>query len=188
MVITDHLTKWQDAFALPDATAPTLVERVFCYFGIPEQLHSDQGAQFKGDLMTELCDLWGATKSRISPYHHQENGVVERRIKTLDDALRTLLPSKTQGDWDKMLPHVITFRATPHNSTGETANGLVLGREVRLPDQRMCPRPLEEPSSRSQYVLNLANRLEQAHENIRNKLKEIGQLDSEEPFLFKVGD
>ena len=67
LVISDHFTKWQDAFALPDATAPTIAaileERVFCYFGLPEQLHSDQGAQFEGDLMTELCDLGGVLNS-----------------------------------------------------------------------------------------------------------------------------
>ena len=45
LVITDHFTRWQDAIAVPDATAPvvatTLDQRIFCYFGLPEQLHSD---------------------------------------------------------------------------------------------------------------------------------------------------
>ena len=48
LVLTDHFTRWQDAIALPDATAPTVAtaldERVFAYWGLPEQLHSDQGA------------------------------------------------------------------------------------------------------------------------------------------------
>ena len=193
LVIADHFTKWQDAFPLPDATAPTIAtvleERVFCYFGLPEQLHSDQGAQFEGDLMVELCDLWGIRKSRTSPYHPQGNGVVERGNRTLGDALRTLLLTKSQVDWDKMLPQIMrAFRATPHSSTGETANGLMLGREVRLPDQLMCPAPLDEPVDRSQYVTDLAERLEQTHEMIREKQKEIRQQDSEEPLLFKPGD
>ena len=133
--------------------------------------------------MTELCDLWDVKKSRTSPDHPHGNRVVERGNRTLGDALRTLLLSKTQEDWDKLLPHVMrTFRATPHSSTGETANGLVLGREVRLPDQLMCPTSPEEPSDRSQYVLDLANRLEQAHEVIRDKQREVRQLDSEAPW------
>ena len=80
LVLTDHFTRWQDAIPLVDATAPTvataLEERVFCYLSVPEQLHSDQGAQFEGELMAELCDLWGTQKTRISPYHPQENGMV----------------------------------------------------------------------------------------------------------------
>ena len=86
--------------------------------------------------MTELCDLWGIKKSRTSPYHPQGNGVVERGNRTLGDALRTLLLASTQEDWDCLLPHIMrTLWATQHSSTGETANSLVLGREVRLPDK-----------------------------------------------------
>ena len=47
LVLTDHFSRWQDALPLPDATAPTVAtildERIFCYLGLPEQLHSDQG-------------------------------------------------------------------------------------------------------------------------------------------------
>ena len=83
--------------------------------------------------MTELCDLWGVKKSRTSPYQPQENGVVEKGKRTSGDALRTLLLANTHEDWDRLLPHIMrTFRATPHSSTGETTNSLVLGREVRL--------------------------------------------------------
>jgi len=45
-----HFTRWQDALPFPDATAPFVAEaldsRVFCYIGLPEQIHSYQGAQF----------------------------------------------------------------------------------------------------------------------------------------------
>ena len=50
LVVMDHFSRWQDAIPIPDATAPivaaTLDQRVFCYLGLPEQLHTDQGAQF----------------------------------------------------------------------------------------------------------------------------------------------
>ena len=61
LVLIDHFTRWQDAIPLTDATAPvvasTLDERVFCYLGLPEQLHTDQGAQFESQLLAELCQL-----------------------------------------------------------------------------------------------------------------------------------
>jgi len=50
LVLTDHITRWADALAIPDATAPTVAraldQNVLCYFGLPEQIHTDQGAQF----------------------------------------------------------------------------------------------------------------------------------------------
>ena len=51
LVIADYFTRWTEAFALPNIEAKT-VARVFlnefiCRFGIPCQVHTDQGTQFK---------------------------------------------------------------------------------------------------------------------------------------------
>ena len=66
LVLTDHFTRWQDALPLADATAPSVAtildERVFCYLGLPEEIHSDQGVQFESTLMHELCALWGSVR------------------------------------------------------------------------------------------------------------------------------
>lgn len=47
---------------LPDATAPVVAwaldEKVFCYMGLPEQIHTDQGAQFESQLMTEGLEIY----------------------------------------------------------------------------------------------------------------------------------
>jgi len=47
----DHFTWWADALVIPDASDPTVAQaldqQVFCYFGLPEQMHTDQGAQFQ---------------------------------------------------------------------------------------------------------------------------------------------
>jgi len=95
LVLTDDFTRWADALAIPDASAPTVArvlnQHVFCYFGLPEQIHSDQGAQFQSQLMSNLCRLWGVNQSRTTPYHPQGNGVVERNNRMLGDALRSLL-------------------------------------------------------------------------------------------------
>jgi len=71
LVLTDHFTRWADTLAIPDASAPTVArvldQNVFCYFGLPEQLHSNQEAQFQSQLLSDLCRLWGVNKSR--PLH-----------------------------------------------------------------------------------------------------------------------
>ena len=193
LVLVDHFTRWQDALAIPDATAPvvaaTLDERVFCYMGLPEQIHTDQGAQFESQLMTELCQLWGVDKTRTTPYHPQANGMVERNNKGLGDSLRALLLGRGQGEWDILLPQLLrAYRGTPHTTTGETANMMMLGRELRLPDQLQQQPPPEEASPRHEFVIEMKDRLEQAHEALRQLQIKTRQDDQEEPLLFAPGD
>ena len=196
LVLTDHFTRWQDALPIPDATAPMVAEvldsRVFCYFGLPEEIHSDRGSQFEGDLMTELCELWHVAKTRTTPYHPQSNGVVERGNRTLGDALRTMLLSYAydQSSWDILLPQVMrAFRATPQTSTEETANFMMLGRECRLPDQLLYGTHSQQLSTRTEYALELKTRLESVHSLLRQHQQlPIRSADRQEESRFKPGD
>jgi transposase InsO family protein len=169
LVATDHFTRWQDAIAIPDATAPVVAsaldERIFCYFGLPEQLHTDQGAQFESQLLSELCVLWNVNKTHTTPYHPQANGVCERNNRGLGDSLRTLLLTRGQDEWDSLLPQLMrAFRGTPHSATGETANLLMMGRELRLPDQLQHHPPPLDFQPQHTYVQEMKERLEEAHQ------------------------
>jgi len=103
--------------------AGVLDQNVFYYFGLPEQIHSDQGAQFQSQLMSDRCHLLGVNQSRTTPYHPQGNGVVERNNRRLGDALRSLLLGRSQEEWDTVLPQVMrAYRSTPHTSTVRLPN------------------------------------------------------------------
>ncbi|KAL5502559.1 hypothetical protein EMCRGX_G009355 [Ephydatia muelleri] len=78
LVVSDYFTNWMEAFAIPNqepvTVAEKLVEEVLCRFSIPEQLHSDQGRQFEGKLMQEVCKLLHINKTRTTAYHPQSDG------------------------------------------------------------------------------------------------------------------
>ena len=118
LVLTDHFTRWQDALALPDATASVVAnaldERVFCYLRLPKQIHTDQGAQFESQLMAELCQLLNVGKTHMTPYHPQTNGIVERNNRGLGNSLRALLLVREQDEWDLLLPQLMrAYIGTP---------------------------------------------------------------------------
>ena len=102
LVLSDYFTRWLGAVQLANATAPTVAtalnERILCYFGLPEQLHSNLGKQFQSRLMAELSNLWRVDQTHTTPYHPQSNKVVERGNRVLGDALRALLRDREQGD------------------------------------------------------------------------------------------
>ena len=55
LVVSDYFTRWVEAYAIPNQEATTvadkLVEEFFFRFGIPEQLHADQGRQFESNII-----------------------------------------------------------------------------------------------------------------------------------------
>ncbi|XP_067947231.1 uncharacterized protein [Watersipora subatra] len=139
--------------------------------------------------MVELCRLWKIAKSKTTPYHPQGNSMVERMNRTLGDSLRSLLLGRQQEDWDLLLPQIMRgFRASPHSATGETANYLMFGRETRLPDQIVYGVTDTENVTTQQYALELLERLQEAHDKLRQQQLEIQTDDSDEPPLYEVGD
>jgi transposase InsO family protein len=71
-VFMDCLTKWYEAFTIPDQKAETIallfLEYIVCRHGIPEELLSDRGANFLSNLIQEVCRVLGV-KINTSGYH-----------------------------------------------------------------------------------------------------------------------
>lgn len=70
-----------------EAIARVLVDEVISRHGVPSVLHSDQGPNFEGKILKEMCRLLGATTVRTTPYHPQSDGLVERLYRTIIDML-----------------------------------------------------------------------------------------------------
>ena len=101
--------------------------------GIPQELVSDQGSNFVGQLMTQLYEQLGITKIKTSVYHPEGNGLVERFNGTLKVMLKKFAQERVQG-WDKLLPYLLfAYREVPCESTGYSPFELLFGRTVRGP-------------------------------------------------------
>lgn len=108
----DYLTKWPEAFAIPDQKAETIarlfVDHIVCQHGIPEELLSDRGTNFMSSLMLDVCNLLGVKKLNTSGYHPQTDGLVEKFNSTLINMI--LKSSETYPcEWDTKLPHLIVL-------------------------------------------------------------------------------
>ena len=57
LIITDHFTKYALAIPTRNQTARTTAEAFFdnfvAHYGIPDRLHTDQGANFESELIKE---------------------------------------------------------------------------------------------------------------------------------------
>ncbi len=137
LVMTDSFTKFAQAVPCKDQTAPVVAKVLrdhwFGCYGIPAQLHSDQGRNFESGLIKEICGLYGVQKTRTSPYHPQGNGQTERFNQTLCGLIKSLTVTERRR-WPEALPHlVLIYNSTPHGVTGIAPYTLMFGRQPMLP-------------------------------------------------------
>lgn len=115
--------------------------------------------------------------------------MLERLNRTLGTSLRALLNERPQTDWDLVLPQIMRgLGATPHTTTGETANYMMMGREVRLPDAMTMTDTRPDRQTVSECARDLQKRMGEAGEYLRSQQKEVIQEDSEEPNVYMEGD
>ena len=71
-------------------------------------------SKFWSQMMKSLdIQVWMATQ-----YHHQTNGQVERRIRTLKQMMRNFI-NKRQNNWSGALPAIAAaMNGAPHESLG----------------------------------------------------------------------
>ena len=173
LVVSDYFTKWTESYPLPDQEATTVAEKLvnefICRFGVPRELHSDQGRNFESKVFAEICKLLDIEKTRTTPLHPQSDGQVERFNRTLVEMLRGKI-KEDQKDWDLQLPAcMMAYRSAVHESTDVSPNLLMLGREVEVPLDVMTETP-DAPPLKTDYAQAVQKRLASADDLARRHL------------------
>lgn len=175
-VAMDYFTKWPEAYAIPNQEATTvarvLVDNFFTRFGMPNELHSDQGRNFESTVFRESCKLLGIRKTRTTPLHPESDGMVERFNRTLGQELAKFC-KEGQEEWDEKLPALLmAYRSAEHETTGYTPAQMMTGREMRLPVDLITDVPqTEQHESYHGFVKALKHRLEEIHHQVREQLR-----------------
>ena len=84
-----------------EADTRKLVDSFITIFGIPMQIHTDQGANFESQLFKELCKLLDIDKTRTTVMRPQSDGMAERYMRTIENMLPSFI-SDHQKDWDNL--------------------------------------------------------------------------------------
>jgi transposase InsO family protein len=81
LCITDAFAKYAVVTAIADKKAETVADAIykewFSKFGIPAQIHTDDGKEYVNKLLAELFQLLNASHTKTSPAHPQYNAQVE---------------------------------------------------------------------------------------------------------------
>jgi len=174
LVIVDHYSKWVELFPLTQATSAKManvIEReIFCRYGAPKCILSDNGTNFRSRIIQNLCEAWGIKHKFLSPYHPQAN-ITERVNRNIRAVLSSYVAQKHSA-WDEYLPAVaLALRTAVSETTGYSPAMLTYGREMRLPLDRALEEESEEFESRIKHQTELISKLHTIHKNTRNRME-----------------
>ncbi|CAH8529728.1 unnamed protein product [Dicrocoelium dendriticum] len=147
LIFVDSYTKWPDVIPMQNPTAQHTINelnKLFQYFGTPEMLVTDNGAQFTSTLFREFCMQNGIQHKFSPPYHPQSNGQAERFVDTFKRAL--LKAEGTRVSRDAIQPFLRMYRNTPNPNTpeGKSPSECLFGRKIRTTFDSLIPRNVEK--------------------------------------------
>ena len=133
LTIIDHLTRWPEAFPIPDKSADTIVatfiNEYLPVYMCPQYILSNNGTEFKTASWTKFCNSLELIDFFSVPYHPHSNGKLEVFHRYLKPTLKKLC-EKDPTNWDKYLNQVLaSYRITPNLATAESPFFLVYGRD-----------------------------------------------------------
>ncbi|XP_024867550.1 protein NYNRIN-like [Temnothorax curvispinosus] len=167
LVIVDCFTKWVEAFPLRNMrariVAETFVNQFISRYGVPSEVHTDQGRNFESRLFAEMMGLLRIKKTRTTALHLQSDGQIERQHQTITNYLAKI--NKIQRDWDKWIPlFLLAYKSSKHETTGVTPAEMYCARNLKLPLDLLQGSPPglweESPKSEGDFIKRLREKLE----------------------------
>ena len=188
LVCVDYCTRWPEAFATRDQLATTVAEiivnEIVCRHGAPREILTDQGQNFRSQLVTEVCNFLRTRKLLTAPYKPSTNGLCERLNQSLMQILKIMVV-ENKRNWDRLLPAVLfCYRTACQESTNFSPAKLLYGRELRLPMEldMYAPRLVEIQKLKGLWI-----RAQEGVEKVAERNKARHDKKSKEP-SFHAGD
>ena len=90
LLVVDYTTKFPVVCKLTDLTAHVVTEHmkaIFSKFGTPHSIVSDNGPCYAAQYFADAMAEWGVSHIKVSPHHHQANGLAEGYVRIVKQLL-----------------------------------------------------------------------------------------------------
>ena len=138
LVVGDCLSGWVEVFSSSAGTtlagAAGLIRHLhsfFATFGVPEELSSDGGPEFRAGSTEAFLKLWGIRHIVSSAYFPQSNGRAEVTVKTAKRLLRSNTGPTGSLDHDLFVRAMLKLRNTPDPDCKLSPAQIIFGRPLR---------------------------------------------------------
>ena len=91
LLVIDYFSRYIVVERLHNTESRTvcqLMEKLFCQFGVPNSIVSDNGPQFCSENFIQLMKKWDVIHQTSSPRYPQSNGEAERAVRTVKELMK----------------------------------------------------------------------------------------------------
>ncbi|CAM8889844.1 unnamed protein product [Rhodiola kirilowii] len=137
LVAVDYVSKWVEAKATRCDDAKTVVDflraNIFCRYGVPKAIISDQGTNFCNRMMAATLKHYHVHHRTSTAYHPQTNGQAEISNHKIKGILEKMV-KPTRKDWSQRLNDALwAYRTAYKRPIGTSPFRLVYGKACHLP-------------------------------------------------------
>jgi hypothetical protein len=170
----DYFTKWPEVYIIHIQEALKVAKALvtnLCRFGVPWELHSDQGHNFRSCQIQEVLECLGVSRMPSKPLDLLSDDMVKCYIRTVEEHIWKVITSH-QRDLDVRLPiFLLAYRASTYDTTGFTPASLVFRRELWLPCDLLFGSPPDKEQPTIDHAANLLDHLHDIHSYAHQHLK-----------------
>lgn len=189
--IVDCFSKFVLLIPLREATANLTIKAIenelFLTYGVPEQIISDNGTQFKSKLFTDLMQKY-QVKMHYTPNYHPQANPCEAANKTVGTMLRCYIQKNEHNNWDKILPSVkCAMNNSFHYSTLKTPYEILFGTSFKSNGKQHKTQITTDEEDRAAKLTvvrqEVQNALKHSYENSRKRYNLRAR-----PIEYQIGD
>ena len=200
VVYVDHFSRMIVAKAGARATAKEaadfLYTMVLTKYPGPENLVSDNGSHFTGEVVREISKLAGIKRRYTTPFHPQANTAAERVMGTIRVALGKIENNRHSRDWDLQLDAVVYAHNTSPNATTKYSPWEVMFKVKPTPpcSDFLTSLTKEQYESMTEYMQQMTQKVLRMNESVQASkenefLRNSNRLDAKaKASTYRVGD
>ncbi|RDX78335.1 gag-pol, partial [Mucuna pruriens] len=181
LLAVDYVSIWVEAIATKTNDTKVVVDflksNIFCRFGVPKVLKSDQGSHFCNKAMSSLLH------KITTAYHPQTNGQAEVFNREIKKTLQKMT-NPSRKDWSRLLEDALWAHRTAYQTPlGMSPYQIVFGKTYHLPVEiehrsywavKQCNLDYDPARKQKQFELQELDELcLEAYENSRIYMKEL---------------
>ncbi|CAI6366913.1 unnamed protein product [Macrosiphum euphorbiae] len=174
LVVIDAYSKYIVVKLLKKTNCESLIrvlQEVFAFFGLPEEIVSDNGPPFGSWLFNSYGNQSNIKITKTPPFHSQSNGLAERAVQTVKKYFKKYILDRELNNLtvkEKVVRFITVYNTTPSTVTAQSPADRMFSYKLRSILSSINPKSKVTVKEKKKLSFNLKNNKYYEDENSEN--------------------